>query len=318
MVEYSEPRQPSHVPVVDLAGTFDGPSPARVEAAATLLKACRDTGFFQVVNHGVDPALMEALFAQSKSFFDRPADAKMRLVKHGKAYGYEPVGAQALDTDSPPDYKESYNISAPGLPGSPDHLDNQWPDDMPEFRRVLEAYHAEVRRVAFHISRLIAKSLDMPFEYFDRNFDHQRASLRLLKYPPLPQDARHNQLGAGAHTDFGWITVVAQDMNGGLEVETASGDWIKVDPVPGAFVVNLGDLVPEWTNGLYHSSLHRVMNKRPDKDRYSVVLFYNPRYETVVETVPTCLAPGEKPRPSFVSGEHRQQRAAAAKRSVAY
>ena len=314
MVVYVEPKQASQVPIIDLSGTFDGPSPARVEAAAKLLKACRDTGFFYVVNHGVEQALIDALFAQSKAFFDQRATAKERLLKRGGANGYEPVCAQALDPESPPDFKESFNISAPGIPGSPDHLNNQWPEGMPDFKHVLEAYHREVRRVAFHISRLIAKSLDMPFEFFDGNFDNQRASLRLLKYPPMPKDAKPNQLGAGAHTDFGWITVVAQDSNGGLEVETASGDWIRVDPIPGSFVVNLGDLVPEWTNGLYHSSLHRVFNTRPHLDRYSVVLFYNPRYETIVETIPTCLGPGETPRPSFVSGEHRQQRAAAAKR----
>lgn len=313
MIAWVEPKQASRVPVVDLAGTFDGPSPARVEAAATLLRACRDTGFFYVVNHGVDEGLIAELFEQSKAFFARPAEVKERLLKRAGANGYEPVGAQALDPASPPDYKESYNVSAPGIPGSPDHLENQWPGDMPEFRRVLEAYHREIRRVALHVSRLIARSLDMPFDYFDANFDNQRASLRLLKYPPLPPDTKANQLGAGAHTDFGWITLVAQDANGGLEVETAGGDWIRVDPVPGSFVVNLGDLIPEWTNGLYHSSLHRVFNARPDKDRYSVVLFYNPRYETVVETVPSCLAPGEAPRPSFVSGEHRRRRAEAAR-----
>ena len=317
MVAYVEPKQPSRVPVIDLANTCDGPSPARVEAAANLLKACRDTGFFYVINHGVDPALIDTLFAQSRAFFAQPAEVKGRLLKQGGANGYEPVGSQSLDPSSPPDFKESFNISAPGIPGSPDHLDNQWPADMPEFRLVLEAYHQEIRRVALHVSRLIARSLDMPFEYFDGNFDNQRASLRLLKYPPMPTDARPNQLGAGAHTDFGWITLVAQDANGGLEVETASGEWIRVDPIPGAFVVNLGDLVPEWTNGLYHSSLHRVFNTRPDQDRYSVVLFYNPRYETVVETIPSCLAPGEKPRPSFVSGEHRQKRAAAARAAAA-
>src|SRR6202041_1189802 len=117
-------------------------------------------------------------------------------------------------------------------------------------------------------------------DFFDAGLRGPAAPLRLLRYPPHPAGAKYNQLGAGAHTDWGWITLLAQDECGGLEVETAAGDWIRAEPIPGTFVVNLGDLVPRWTNGLYHSNMHRVMNNRAGRNRHSIVLFYNPAYDT--------------------------------------
>ena len=105
------------------------------------------------------------------------------------------------------------------------------------------------------------------------------------------------------------MTFLAQDDLGGLEVETASGDWVRVDPIPGTFVVNLGDLLARWSNGRYHSSLHRVMNNRSGKNRHSIVLFFNQAHETHVECLPTCLMPGEEPRfPPCTAGEHTMQR----------
>jgi isopenicillin N synthase-like dioxygenase len=306
MVVYSAPKKASSVPIIDLKGTFGGDAPERAAAARAVRSACRDTGFFYVVNHGVEQSVIDEAFAQSKRFFARPEQWKLKCLKKTGTNGYEPMESQALDPESPADLKESFNLSKPALPGTPDDVPNLWPEDLPGFREGVGAYHDKVQELGLHISRMIALSLDMPFNFFDHTFDNQKAALRLLRYPPMPASPKANQLGAGAHTDWGWITVLAQDFHGGLEVETASGDWIAADPIAGAFVVNLGDLAPEWTNGLYHSSLHRVLNKNPDVDRYSIVLFNNHRYETVVETIPTCLKPGEAPREPVVSGDHRK------------
>jgi isopenicillin N synthase-like dioxygenase len=308
MVVYTAPKKAESVPIIDLQGTFEENEAARVAAAQKIRAACRDTGFFYVTNHGVDQSVIDTAFAQSKRFFAQPEEWKLKCLKHTGTNGYEPMESQVLDVESPADLKESFNLSKPALPGTPDDVPNFWPDDFPGFREEVDKYHNATQKLALHISRLIALSLDMPFEFFDRTFDNQKAALRLLRYPPMPRNPKANQLGAGAHTDWGWITILGQDAHGGLEVETAHGDWITVDPIPGAFVVNLGDLVPEWTNGFYHSSLHRVLNKKPDVDRYSIVLFYNHRYETVVKTIPTCLKPGESPREPVVSGDHRKMK----------
>jgi len=306
MIIYSEPKSTDDVPIIDLTGTFED-GPARSAAAKAIRMACENTGFFYVSHHGIDQALIDAAFAESRRFFDQSTDWKMKLAKQPGTNGYEPVETQALDNQSPPDWKESYNFSAGAPVGSMDHVPNLWPDQFLGFQHQLQTYHDAVRALGLHISRLIALSLDMPFSHFDPTFECQKASLRLLKYPPQPPSAKFNQIGAGAHTDWGWITVLAQDEIGGLEVETASGEWITVKPIPGAFVVNLGDLILHWTNGRYHSSLHRVMNNRSGKDRYSIVLFYDQAWETPVDVLPTCIAPGETPKfKPCISGEHRR------------
>lgn len=309
MIVYKTPVAKEAVPIIDLGPSFPDDPEARSRVADQISSACRYTGFFSVINHGVDQAIIDSAFAQSKRFFEQPEAWKSRVAKLPGTNGFEPMETQVLDPDSPADLKESFNFTRPAEPGTPDHMDNLWPDDFPGFRSSLETYHQKVQDLGLHVSRLIALSLGMPFDFFDHTFDNQKAALRLLRYPPMPASPKANQLGAGAHTDWGWITVLAQDSVGGLEVETASGNWIRVDPIPGAFIINLGDLVTQWTNGEYHSSLHRVMNNHSGRDRYSIVLFYNHRYETVVECLPTCVKPGETPKyPAFVSGDQRRDK----------
>lgn len=309
MIIYSEPNSASHLPVIDLGPSFADDDAACEQVAAEIGAACRDTGFFYVANHGVDQALVDGAFAQSNRFFDQSDDWKSKLCKQGYSNGYEPWEAQRLDKDSPGDIKESFNFTADGVPGTPGYKANMWPDDFPGFRDGLEAYNTAMRGLGLHVSRLIALSLGMSFNQFDDTFDPQKSPLRILRYPPHPNDAQFNQLGAGAHTDWGWITLLSQDSLGGLEVETASGEWVRVDPVPGTFVVNLGDLVRRWTNGKYHSSLHRVMNNRSGQNRHSIVLFFNQAHETHVECLPTCLEPGEQPNfPPCTAGEHTLER----------
>ena len=307
MILYSEPKATNQIPKIDLLETFSNDDAARQKTAGEIGAACRNTGFFYIVGHGIDQSLVQRAFAESKRFFDQSDEAKRKCSKQPGTNGYEPTETQRLDNESPGDLKESYNFSAAAKPGTPDHVPNIWPEDLPGFRESLEDYHQQIRNLGRHVSGLIALSLGMPYTFFDHTFDNQKAALRLLRYPPQPSNAKFNQLGAGAHTDWGWFTLLAQDDKGGLEVETASGDWVRVDPVPGAFVVNLGDLVVNWTNGLYHSSLHRVMNNRSGADRYSMVLFYDHSYETPVEVLKTCLQPGEQPKfEPCISGDYRK------------
>jgi len=307
MVLYSEPNVTDQIPKIDLSATFGDNDTARQKAAAEIGAACRNIGFFYVAGHGIEQSLVERAFAESKRFFAQSDDAKRKCSKRPGTNGYEPMETQRLDSESPPDLKESFNFSAQAKPGTPDHVLNIWPHDLPGFREALEAYHDKIRNLGRHVSGLIALSLGKPYTFFDPTFENQKAALRLLRYPPQPANAKFNQLGAGAHTDWGWITLLAQDPKGGLEVETAAGNWVRLDPVPGSFVVNLGDLVVNWSNGLYHSSLHRVMNNRAGTDRYSIVLFYDHAYETPVEALRTCIKPGEQPKfAPCISGDHRK------------
>ncbi len=308
MIVYSAPNSADMLPIIDLAPSFDGKA-GRAAVAGEIRRACRDTGFFYVINHGVDPALVDGAFAAANRFFDLPCDRKMEAAKEGDSNGYEPTETQRLDNASPPDIKESFNFCGSGEPGTPGYKPNRWPSNLAGFEDDLRAYYDALDGLGLHVSRLIALSLDLDFHHFDGTFSQQRSPLRILRYPPQPNDAEFNQIGAGAHTDWGWITLLAQDSLGGLEVETASGEWVRAEPVPGSFLVNLGDLLHRWTNGLYHSSLHRVMNNRSGRNRHSIVLFYNQAYDTPVECLPTCRAPGETPKfPPCTAGEHSMQR----------
>ena len=309
MIIYRQPKSVSHLPVIDLARSYTRDQTACRQVAQEIGRACRDTGFFYISNHSVPQSLIDSVFLQADRFFDQSDNEKGYVAKQGVSNGYEPLETQRLDNESPGDLKESFNFTGGGVPGTQGFKKNFWPKNLPGFRDRLEEYNNSVRDLGLHLSRLIAVSLGMPANHFDETFDPQKSPMRILRYPPQSEKAKFNQLGAGAHTDWGWITLLSQDSLGGLEVETVSGDWVRVDPIPGTFVVNLGDLLQRWTNGTYHSSLHRVMNNQSGRNRHSVVLFYNQAHETHVECLPTCLEAGEPPKyPTCSAGEHILER----------
>lgn len=220
-----------------------------------------------------------------------------------------------LDAGSPPDIKEGLTIGGDvpaGWPYEskdvPDLSPTLWPA-LPGFREAIFSYYDPVQDLGLHLMRLLALSLDMPWDFFDEAYRWSNSSLRMLRYPPQPANAAFNQLGAGAHTDWGAITILAQDACGGLEVQNSAGDWLSAKPIPETFVVNLGDMVARWTNDLYHSNMHRVMNNVSNTDRYSVVLFYNPNYFTRVECLPSCAPPDGPPKYApCQAGEHINER----------
>ena len=165
---------------------------------------------------------------------------------------------------------------------------NQWPSDLPGFREQMLAYQSAVRGLATRLLGLIALSLGLPVTHFEAYYDMPNTQLGVLRYPPHPENAIDNQLGAGAHTDWGAITVLAQDELGGLEVRNVEGDWIRATPVEGTFVINLGDLMQRWTNGIYRSNMHRVKNNSAGRDRHSIPYFCSPRPDALIECLPTC------------------------------
>ncbi len=305
MIIYEPPKSADHIPVIDFAGSFTADAEAHRAIGWEVHKACRETGFFYVKNHGIPESLIANQFEQSRRFFDLPLDRKMaiHMTQSPTMVGYEPVGVQVTDSQdpkakaSPPDLKEAFFI---GEEIGPDHPYagkkirgygfNQWPDDLPGFRDAVLAYHAAISGLSMQVVRMLALSLDLPIDYFVPMFDMPNTTLRMLKYPPQPARVDFNQMGAGAHTDWGGVTLLAQDDVGGLEVRNASGDWIRATPIPGTFVVNLGDLMSRWTNGIYRSNFHRVMNNVSGRDRYSMAFFFGPRPSSVIDALPTCVS----------------------------
>jgi len=322
MIIYQPPVAPQQIPVIDLAPSFTG-DPAAFDAVAyEIHKACREMGFFYVSRHGVPQGLIDRSFAWSKRFFDLPRGEKLALDmrKSPSTSGYE-SGVQQLDSQdtaaekAPPDLKESFQfcIDLPddhpwALKRLRNYGHNQWPAQLAGFREHMLEYQSVLAALRTHLLRLVARSLDLPADWFAPYFEMHSGSMRLLKYPPQPTDAAFNQLGAGAHTDWGALTILAQDDMGGLEVRNARGDWVSATPIPGTFIINLGDLMARWSNGIYNANMHRVLNNRSGRDRYSIVAFNSPRPDAVIEPMPGCVT-AEFPRkfPTCTSQEHTNE-----------
>jgi isopenicillin N synthase-like dioxygenase len=188
--------------------------------------------------------------------------------------------------------------------GTPHHGANQWPDFLPGWKESVQGYFDVMERLSFRLLDGLALSLDLPWGYFDFGLPDAMTSLRLLRYPSQPDADGVRQVGAGAHTDWGVLTILAQDEIGGLQIRLRSGDWIEAPPIPGTFIVNIGDMMARWTNDLYASTEHRVLN-RSSHTRHSVAFFMDTNYHTRVECLPTCCSPDNPPRYApILAGDH--------------
>jgi len=292
----------AHLPIIDISGLRSADAAKRRSVGQALRAACVDKGFFYITAHGVPEAVIRQAFAESERFFAQPLDAKMALNKSRSTAnrGYEPLAGQRLEAGTPPDLKESYFVGTDTLPSDPRSSQfgrglNQWPDGLPAFRAAMEAYFAELSALGGLMYRGLALSLGLDESYFDAFYTDPLNTLRLIHYPPQPANPLPDQKGCGAHTDFGGMTLLMQDDAGGLQVWDETHGWIDAPPVPGTFVVNLGDFVSLWTNGLYRSTLHRVINTS-GRERYSLPFFVNGAPDFPVSCIPTCLAPGETPK----------------------
>ncbi|MFT3803511.1 MAG: 2-oxoglutarate and iron-dependent oxygenase domain-containing protein [Burkholderiaceae bacterium] len=303
------------LPVIDVSGLRGDDVDSQQAVAAQLREACEGRGFFYITGHGVDPALIERVFAASRRFFDLPMADKLAVDKTLSPCnrGYEPLRAQTLETGGLPDLKESFYIGAEVAADDPRAVagrfntgPNQWPDGVSGFRAVMERYYQAAHALGTLLVRGLALSLRVPASHFDGYLDNAAATLRLLHYPPQPADPAPGEKGCGEHTDFGGVTLLLQDEAGGLQVrDVQAGCWIDAPPVPGAFVVNIGDLFARWTNDRYVSTLHRVINVS-GRERYSVPFFFTGNLAHEVACIPTCLEPGEQPKYPVVTVEQHQ------------
>lgn len=320
----------SIVPLIDISALYGDDTAARTELAAELDHACREIGFFQIVGHGVDEEIVRNAYRTAREFFELPLRDK-RLVAQPSpetVRGYSAVGeenfAYGQDLDAPGDLHEKFDTGPVDVPpGDPyygrelagQHFTaNQWPVKPAGMQQAWEAYF----RVFNHLSRTLMKglalALELPEDFFERAIDRDISMLRAINYPDQLEAPAPGQLRAAAHSDYGSITIVRQEeAPGGLEVLTQHGDWVPVPVIPGAFVVNLGDLMAQWTNDRYLSTRHRVVNppldKAHDSRRMSLVFFHQPNYDALIECLPTVLTPGEVPRYEPVtSGDHLQNK----------
>ncbi|GMP83783.1 hypothetical protein CsSME_00037576 [Camellia sinensis var. sinensis] len=252
---------------------------------------------------------MDEVFNQSKSFFDLPVSEKMKVLRNKKHRGYTPIFNERLDPVNQihGDYKEGYYIGIEVPENDPDiekllYGPNVWPpsDILPGWRETMEKYHREALEVAKAISRIIALALNLEVDFFDRQemLGKPIANLRLLHYEGRVSDPMKGIYGAGAHSDFGLITLLATDDVFGLQIckdkDAKPQKWESVAPLKGAFIVNLGDMLERWSNCIFRSTLHRVVGN--GQERYSIAYFVEPNHDCLVECLPTCQSQENPPK----------------------
>ncbi|KAK5125689.1 hypothetical protein LTR85_011963 [Meristemomyces frigidus] len=270
------------LPVLDFSAFRGEDSQARSTLLTNIKEACIDKGFFQLTNHGITKALEEQMMDASRQFFSLPISEKLKCDKSLNSYnrGYETIGAQILEPGSAPETKEAIYFGEDLPLDNPRVMrrsyncgPNLYPEGLGQpFKNTVTEYYDSAKAVAQEVMRALALGLGLEEDWFDGLHD---IGSELL-------------LALGAHRDFGCITLLLQDDAGGLQVQDeVSGEWMDVTPVPGAIVVNLGNLMMRWTNHHYTSNMHRVMNYS-GKDRYSIVYFFNGNPEHTLSIVPGC------------------------------
>jgi len=282
------------IPIIDLSILH---TPEGVEILSTQIgDACRDIGFFYVINHGVPSSLVHELFNVGYDFFQNKANEdklKISMKYAARAFrGYFVLGGEL--TRKKPDWKEGLYFGAElqddhpfVLEGKPMHGKNLWPEDMPQMKDAVLNYMEALTVLGHLIMELIGRSLALDPNYFREKFTSEPFTpFRLFYYPPddlgYHLDDHTERWGVGEHTDYGVITILAQDEIGGLQVKTKSGEWIEAPPIPNSFVVNIGDMLGIWTGGKYKATPHRVKNISSN-GRLSAPFFFDPGFDCVIE-----------------------------------
>ncbi len=308
----------AQIPVIDTSPLRG--APGRAEMVAAIDAACREIGFFYAVNHGVAQGQIDEVYAQAKRFFDLPVAEKEKIaIERSPCHrGWFRLGAENLDPaqQAVGDFKEGLKIGR-DLPvthervqaGLPLHGPNQWPD-LPGWRDVMQGYYDEMAGLGRLMMGGFAEALGLDAGFFEPWLGITMTTLGALHYPPQTGLITEGQIGAGAHTDYGCFTLLHQDEAGGLQVRRRDGLWIDAPPVPGSFVVNIGDMLERWTNGVFCSTLHRVVNVS-GRDRYSLPFFFDPDFYAPVECLETCLGVGEEAKfKPTIAGAHMLEKIA--------
>ncbi|CAI9765545.1 unnamed protein product [Fraxinus pennsylvanica] len=276
------------IPLIDLSPLNSSDTgPEFSNLVAEIGNACKNWGFFQVINHGVPLKCREKIELAARKFFALSKEEKKKVGRDE----VNPLGYYDTEhTKNVRDWKEVFDVTVMNptiIPASHDPEDkelkeliNQWPENLPELREACEEYAAEMEKLAYKILELIALSLGLPKTRLNGFFKDNTSYIRLNHYPPCPSP--HLVLGVGRHKDAGALSILAQDEVGGLEVKRKTdGEWILVKPTPNAYIVNVGDIIQVWSNDKYESVEHRAM-VNSEKERFSIPFFVHPAHYTWV------------------------------------
>jgi isopenicillin N synthase-like dioxygenase len=306
------------IPVIDFSPFLDGDEAARAAVAAEIDNACRQIGFFYLVNHGVPESLRQAVLTESRGFFTRPVEEKMAsaplldgqwcgyLPARGAAEGTKPGGSltdegRAKKTVSGGTL-EQYNMMRVRLADDPNfenpdpiYQRNRWPANAPSFAETMIVNQRALLALGEELMCAFAIALGLDEDYFLRLHRSPLATFGLNFYPKPAESPAASDVGVGAHCDASSFTILLQDDVGGLEVQTRDGRWISAPVVPGAYIINIGDTMMGWTNGQFVSTLHRVVSRKP-VDRFSATMFMNPDREVIVAPIDAFVSADQPAR----------------------
>lgn len=291
----------AEIPIIDFAGARTGNPAALRGIAAEIHRACTTVGFFYIANHGIPAETIERVAAAAREFFAFPVETKRQASANANHRGFHAQGDALMYGARQPDCKEFYSIGLelpaddPNvLAGEPLRGPNNWPSFMPELRPALYGYYKEVGACGAALLRAVALSLDLDENFFADKYTKPLQRTQIIYYPPQPPASEEEQFGVAPHSDYGCITLLWQDDNGGLQVRSLDKKrWVDARPIPGTLVVNVGDLLARWTNGRFSSTVHRVINAS-GRRRHSIATFFDPNFATVVD--PRDLGGGEPDR----------------------
>ena len=295
------------IPIIDFQNFENGSDDQRRKVAAELDWAASEVGFMYVKNLGIDPQILKNAFASSKAYFALTEEIKSthdydQVINHG----YQAPEEQRLDSSEAPDLKETFTMRDVH---KNENNPEMWPSE--EFLETAKATFDECLRGGNIVMEAFALALDLPINFFRERHVGDNTALRYLHYPIVTKELTEEQLGCGAHTDFGTITLLFQDNVGGLQVQGRDGVWRDAIYIPDTIVINTADLVATWTNDRYCSTPHRVKPMISDKDRYSIAFFIDPDQATPVSTIPSCITEDNpKKYPDTTAGAYVAQRIA--------
>lgn len=307
------------IPLIDLNNFLRAAVSARKDTAEIVDSALRDNGFLLLQGHGVREELIDNMRKISREFFALPHNEKMQVASPDRSVmrGYFAMRQEGLsysvDQTAPPDLNESFMIGQPDT----DKMDrpfavNLWPQQPASLRDLWTEYYREMEIVAAGLMQLFAVALNLPEHFFDEKLVAHASRLRARYYPSQPEQPEPGQLRAGAHTDYGTVSIlVTEDRPGGLQVCRRSGHWLDVPIIEGCFIVNIGDLMARWTNDRWPAALHRVVNppreRAADCERLSMIFFQSPSEDVLIECLSVCSNASTPPKyPPVLAGEHQR------------
>jgi len=300
------PDAPEDIPVLDLGPYLRGEPGALEATAAALRNALENIGFYFIVNHGVDQALVDATFEAARRFHAQPLEDKMALRIDPNLLGYLPMKGtttrhSAINANNRPNLNEAFFV---GRELSPDHPDvqagrpfralNRWPGKLPGFRADVLRYCAAMEKLGRSLLPLYAVALGLEPEFLLRGFEEPMFTLRMSHYPRT-EALQDNEFGLAPHSDTSFMTLLPENRVPGLSIRLPTGRWVDAPVLEGSFLVNGGDLMRRYTNDRFLATPHKVVN-RSGVERYAIPFFMDCSYDFVMHCLPTCQGPDNPPR----------------------